>query len=194
MQGTKEDGENKSVMSLVSANLIRGTFLFKSKPWSRRLIVAVKSVSCNYKPVRGLLSLTNSITGLNFVSQTDKPEIQFPGSEEELPSRPSRGPDWAPLEVPELPNIPEINPSETPPEVSTVPSDPPPLGPPQTLGPEFPVPPSPSPPMPDTPNPPMPKTPPDVVPPNWEPPRPPPGIDLPPPGIDLPPPMGPTII
>ncbi|XP_010441989.1 PREDICTED: lysine-rich arabinogalactan protein 19-like [Camelina sativa] len=178
------------VMSLVSANLVRGSFILGSsrfKPWSTRLMTAAKSVSCTSKPVRGL---TNYSTGVYFVSQTGPPEIQFPGSEEEVPSRPSRGPELAPLEVPELPNIPEIKPSKTPPEVTTVPSDPPPLGPPQTLGPEFPVPPSPSPPMPDTPNPPTPESPPDV-PPNWEPPRPP---EIQPPGIDPPPPLGPTIM
>lgn len=186
--------DKAKVMSLVSANLMRSTFILrssKSKPWSTRLITAAKSVSCTSKPGRGL---TNSSTGVYFVNQTGPPEIQFPGgspSEEELPSRPSRGPELAPLEVPELPNIPEINPSETPPEVTTVPSDPPPLRPPQTPGPEFPVPPSPSPPMPDTPNPPTPETPPDVVPPNWEPPRPP---EIQPPGIDPPPPLGPTIM
>ncbi|ESQ44647.1 hypothetical protein EUTSA_v10003424mg [Eutrema salsugineum] len=191
-------------MSLVSTKLMRGSFFLfspKAKPWCTRLIGAVKSVSCTTKPVRGLMSLTNTITQFDFVSQTGEPEIQFPGgspSEEELPSRPSKGPEWAPLEVPELPYIPEINPSETPPEVTTVPNDPPPLGPPQNPGPEFPVPPSPSPPMPDTPDPPVPERPPDIVPPNWEPPRtpeiPPPGIDPPLPGIDPPPPMGPTIM
>ncbi|CAN8247836.1 unnamed protein product, partial [Cochlearia groenlandica] len=166
-------------MSLVSSNLMRGTLFLcssKFKPWSNRLIVATISVSCNSRPVRTITSLTNPITRFDFVSQTGPPEIQFPGgspSEEDLPSSPSRGPEWTPLEVPEIPNIPEVTPSETPPEVTTVPSDPPPLGPPEIPGPGFPLPPSPSPPMPDTPNPPAPKTPPDVVPPNWEPPRPP---------------------
>ncbi|KAG2262070.1 hypothetical protein Bca4012_013275 [Brassica carinata] len=185
------------VMSLVSANFMRSFLLCssKSKPCSTRLIAASKSV----KPVRGLISSTYSLPRFDFVGQTGPPEIQFPGSspsEEELPSRPSRGPEWAPLEVPELPNIPEINPSETPPEVTTVPSDPQPVGPPQEPGPEFPVPPLPSPPMPDTPNPPAPERPPDVVPPNWEPTRPPDIVppEIPPPGIDPPPPVGPTII
>ncbi|CAA7024591.1 unnamed protein product [Microthlaspi erraticum] len=175
------------VMSLVSANLMRSSFFlcsFKSK----RLVAASKSV----RPVKGLTSLTNSLPRFNcVVSQTGPPEIQFPGGSEELPSGPSRGPELVPLEIPELPNIPEINPSETPPEVTTIPSDPPPLGPPQDPSPEFPVPPSPSPPMPDTPKPPSPERPPDLVPPNWEPPRPP---EIPTPGIDPPPPMGPTIM
>nr|VDD37600.1 unnamed protein product [Brassica oleracea] len=179
------------VMSLVSANVTRSFFLCssKSKPCSTRLIAASKSV----KRVRRFMSLSYSLPRFDFVGQIGPPEIQFP---EELPSRPSRGPEWALLEVPELPNTPEINPSETPPEVTTVPSDPPPVGPPQSPDPEFPVPPLPSPPMPDTPNPPAPERPPDVVPPNWEPPRPPDIVppEIPPPGIDPPPPMGPTII
>ncbi|VVB07199.1 unnamed protein product [Arabis nemorensis] len=190
------------VMSLVSANLRRSSFFLcssKSKPW---LITTANSVSCAFKPVRGFMSLSSNLTRFDFVNQTGPPEIQFPGgspSEEELPSRPSRGPELTPLEVPELPNIPEIEPSDTPPEVTTVPSDPPPLGPPQNPGPEFPVPPSPPPPMPDTPKIPTPETPPDIVPPTWDPPRspeiPPPGIDPPSPGIDPPPPpMGPTIM
>ncbi|KFK31687.1 hypothetical protein AALP_AA6G146200 [Arabis alpina] len=188
-----------SVISLVSANFRRSSFFlcaYKSKPW---LITTAKSVSYTYKPVREFISLNYALPRFNLVNQTGPPEIQFPGGEEELPSRPSKGPDLTPLEVPELPNIPEIKPSETPPEVTTVPNDPPPVGPPQNPGPEFPVPPIPSPPMPDTPKPPTPETPPDIKPPIWEPPRspeiPPPGIDPPPPGIDTPPPpMVPTIM